>query len=203
MRYDAAARPASGLPMTGSDASGVFEGYASLFGISDGAGDVMAPGAFSASIAARGAAGIRMLFQHDPGQSVGTWLDIREDGRGLIVRGQLSRDVQRSRELFALLGQGGIDGLSIGFRTQSARRDRAAGQRHIFKVDLWEISLVTFPMLTGARVYALKSTAPPVASPRIVPPDSARTLHAASQPRAPAGLAARLRRGAKSLSVRS
>jgi hypothetical protein len=134
----------------------VFEGYASLFGMPDTAGDVVMAGAFAASLARRGAAGIRMLFQHDAGQPIGTWLELSEDSRGLFVRGRLAADVQQAEDLGRLMHEGAIDGLSIGFRAVLATRDRATRQRRLMKVDLWEISLVTFPMLEGARVTALE-----------------------------------------------
>ncbi len=136
---------------------GVFEGYASIFNTIDGSGDQVLPGAFAKSLAKRGAANIRMLFQHDPAQPIGRWLSIAEDAKGLYVRGQLSMDVQRSNELAGLLRDGAIDGLSIGFKTIRARRDRKSGTRQLVTVDLWEISLVTFPMLTSARVVSSKA----------------------------------------------
>jgi hypothetical protein len=135
---------------------GVFTGYASLFGRKDGQGDIVMPGAFAKTLQARGASGIRMLFQHHPGEPVGKWTDIRETPRGLHVRGVLNTRVQRGRELLALLEQGGLDGLSIGFKTIRARNERSIGARLLLEVDLWEISLVTFPMLEGARVDAVK-----------------------------------------------
>jgi uncharacterized protein len=139
--------------------SGVFEGYASLFGRRDQQNDVVMAGAFDACLRRRGAANIRMLFQHNPAEPVGTWIDLRETPRGLAVRGRLNLQVQRGRELLALLEAGGLDGLSIGFKTIRARNDRVAGTRQLLAVDLWEISLVTFPMLEGARVSAVKSAA--------------------------------------------
>jgi HK97 family phage prohead protease len=137
--------------------TGEFEGYASLFGVADPAGDVVLPGAFRESLKKRGVSGIRMLFQHDPAEPLGRWLEIREDARGLFVRGRLSLEVQRASELDVLLRGGGIDGLSIGFKTLEARRDRGTGLRRVAKIDLWEISLVTFPLLAGARVTTLCS----------------------------------------------
>jgi uncharacterized protein len=131
---------------------GVFTGHASLFGRRDGAGDIVMPGAFAASLKKKGAGGIRMLFQHDAAEPIGTWIDIVEDGRGLKVRGRLDRNVQRGRELISLLNTGGIDGLSIGFRTVIAHKDRALNARKLIAIDLWEISLVTFPMLDSARI---------------------------------------------------
>ena len=140
-----------------SDHQGVFEGYASIFNAVDGVGDEVQPGAFAASLARRGTSNIRMLFQHDPAQPIGTWLAIREDAKGLFVRGRLSMNVQRSAELAGLLRDGAIDGLSIGFKTIRARQDRSTGTRKLLTIDLWEISLVTFPMLASARVASLKA----------------------------------------------
>ena len=137
---------------------GVFEGYASLFNKEDLGHDVVLPGAFRASIAERGAAGIRMLFQHDPGQPIGSWLKVHEDARGLFVRGQLMTEVAKAREVHALMRTGALDGLSIGFRMVKGARDRF-GVRRLEKIDLWEISVVTFPMQPDARVTAIKTTA--------------------------------------------
>jgi HK97 family phage prohead protease len=134
--------------------TGVFEGYASLFEVADLGRDVVAPGAFAESLARRGAGGVRMLWQHDPAQPIGRWLSIAEDGRGLRVRGELNLAVARAREVHALLRDGAIDGLSIGFRVERSRP--AAGLRHLEKLDLWEISVVTFPMHPGARVSGVK-----------------------------------------------
>ena len=103
-----------------------------------------------------------MLWQHDPAQPIGRWLSIAEDGRGLRVRGELNLAVARAREVHALLRDGAIDGLSIGFRVERSRP--AAGLRRLEKLDLWEISVVTFPMLPGVRVRAVKGRPQPLAS---------------------------------------
>lgn len=139
---------------------GAFQGYASLFGIADQAGDIVMPGAFRDSLARRGAGGIKLLWQHDPATPIGTWLKIEEDARGLAVSGQLDLAVLKARELHALMRSGAVDGLSIGFKTERSRRDARTGHRRLEKIDLWEISLVTFPMLAQARVSAVKSAAP-------------------------------------------
>lgn len=149
-------RRGPGTPLQVRSGHGVFTGYASLFGRRDGAGDIMMPGAFVASLKKRGASGIRMLFQHNPGEPIGKWSEIRETAKGLYVRGVLNTRVQRGRELLALLEEGGLDGLSIGFRTIRARNERAISARLLLEVDLWEISLVTFPMLEGARVDVIQ-----------------------------------------------
>lgn len=140
-------------------APGVFTGYASLFDVPDLSGDVVAPGAFRASLARRGAAGVRMLWQHDPAQPIGVWREIVEDGAGLRVAGLLDLDVQRARELASLIKGGALDGLSIGYRAQRSTRSEAGGRR-LLALDLWEISLVTFPMLPGARLSARQALAP-------------------------------------------
>lgn len=148
-----------GQPLQAFPGLGLFTGYASLFGKRDGTGDMVMPGAFAASLKKRGSENIRMLFQHDPAEPVGTWLDIHEDERGLFVKGRLDKNVQRGRELLSLLENGGLDGLSIGFKTIAAKQDRTTKTRCLITIDLWEISLVTFPMLEGARASAVKSHA--------------------------------------------
>ena len=67
----------------------------------------------------------------------------------------MSPRVARARELFALVTSGAVDGLSIGFRTVKARVDPATRVRKIIDLELWEISIVTFPLLAGARVRAV------------------------------------------------
>ena len=138
------------------DESGLFEGYASLFGVADMSRDVVEPGAFRESLTRRGAKGVKLLWQHDPSTPIGRWLSLVEDAKGLKVRGRLSLAVTRARELHALMREGAIDGLSIGFRTERARIDASSGQRRLIRLDLWEVSLVTFPMLPGARVSSVK-----------------------------------------------
>ena len=132
-----------------------FGGYASLFGVADLGRDMVEPGAFAAALSRRGAAGIRLLFQHDPAEPVGRWTTIREDRNGLYVEGWLTPGVQKAEELAALIGAGALDGLSIGFRTVRARNDARNAVRRIIEADLWEVSIVTFPMLPGARLRAL------------------------------------------------
>jgi uncharacterized protein len=146
-------------PLQAASGQGLFVGYASLFNERDQTGDIVLPGAFRSSLARRGIENIRMLFQHDPAEPVGTWTEIRETEKGLYVQGRLDTKVQRGAELFSLLETGGIDGLSIGFKTVRATRDRANNARLLNAIDLWEISLVTFPMLEGARVNKTKSAA--------------------------------------------
>ena len=135
------------------------EGYASVFGVTDQGGDVVAAGAYGRSLkrlAGEGRA-VKMLWQHDPAQPIGVWDEIREDGRGLKVKGRILTEVEKGREAAALIAAGAIDGLSIGYRTVTAEKD-AKGQRLLREVELWEVSLVTFPMLSEARVSAKGDT---------------------------------------------
>lgn len=140
---------------------GTVEGYASLFGEVDQARDMVMPGAFTQTLKQRGLREIPMLFQHDPSEPVGIWLELREDFRGLWARGRLIPEVARGRELMALVQQGAIDGLSIGYRTVRGRIDPQTRIRKLYQVDLWEISIVTFPLLAGARVRAVKQSRHP------------------------------------------
>jgi Escherichia/Staphylococcus phage prohead protease len=152
-------------PRTTIDADGKVEGYASLFGEIDQARDMVMPGAFADTLAKRGIRRIPMLFQHDPSEPVGVWTELREDHRGLFARGRLIPEVMRARELLSLVKAGAIDGLSIGFRTVKGNLDPRSRIRRLYAVDLWEISIVTFPLLAGARVRAVKqATSPPRAS---------------------------------------
>lgn len=137
---------------------GLIEGYASLFGVIDQARDMVMPGAFKLTLQQRGLRRIPMLFQHDPSEPIGIWLELREDMRGLWARGKLIPEVTRARELYALLKAGAVDGLSIGYRTQRGAIDPRSRIRRLHQVDLWEISLVTFPLLDGARVDAVKQS---------------------------------------------
>ncbi len=133
--------------------SGVISGYASIFGSADQGGDVVQKGAYAASLTSLHAKGraVKMLWQHDPGQPIGLWDEVREDKKGLYVKGRFLSDVQKGAEAMALVRAGAIDGLSIGYRTLRAEKN-AKGQRLLHELELWEVSLVTFPMLSEARV---------------------------------------------------
>ena len=139
------------------------EGYASVFGKCDTGGDVVEAGAYARSLKALAGAKrrVKMLWQHDPAQPIGVWDEVREDERGLYVKGRILVDVDKGREAVALIGAGAIDGLSIGYRTVRAQKD-GKGQRLLSELELWEVSLVTFPMLADARVGA-KGDAPDAA----------------------------------------
>ena len=135
------------------------EGYASMFGVADRGGDVVRPEAYGASLERMACEGrrVKMLWQHDPSQPIGVWDEVCEDAHGLWVSGRLLTEVARGAEAKALVEAGAIDGLSIGYRTVKATR--RPGGRELTELELWEVSLVTFPMLEGARVGG-KSASP-------------------------------------------
>ncbi|MEQ1902396.1 MAG: HK97 family phage prohead protease [Devosia sp.] len=136
------------------DDGGRFAGYASVFHRPDDGGDIVLPGAFRHSLTLRGRHRIKMLFQHDPKEPVGTWDKIAEDDFGLWVEGRLVPEVPRADALRRLIARGAGDGLSIGFRTIKSSRQPGTGYRRLAEIDLWEISIVTFPMMDRARIAA-------------------------------------------------
>ena len=133
----------------------LIQGYASLWGVADMNGDVVARGAFAEGLARSGAAGVKMLHQHEARALVGVWDELVEDARGLFVAGRIMDWSPEARFAGALARAGALDGLSIGFRAVRARKDGRL--RVLSEVDLWEVSLVTFPMLPGARFQVVSS----------------------------------------------
>lgn len=137
---------------------GQFEGYAAVFGSEDLEGEIISKGAFDKSLEQRPAGEVRLLYQHDAHQPIGRWLDIFEDDYGLYVRGQILRDIERGEEVYQLVRSAILSGLSIGYRTvrsvaHGSGSSRNLGRR-LVEVDLWEISLVTFPMHPAATILA-------------------------------------------------
>lgn len=138
----------------GAETGGTFSGYASVFGEVDDGGDVIEAGAFSKSLPARTP---KLLFQHDSSELIGKWLEVKEDDKGLFVKGQIFETIQRGREVLSLVRNGVLDGLSIGYKTVKAAADNARNVRRLIEVELFEISLVTFPMLDAARIDQVKN----------------------------------------------
>jgi len=136
------------------DTDGFFEGYASVFGVVDQGLDVVERGAFAKTLGQRK---VKMLWQHDMGQPIGVWDEVAEDERGLFVKGRLLKDVRQGAEAMALMRAGAIDSMSIGYRTVQADSEGGGAVRKLMEVDLFEISLVTFPMLPDAKITAIKS----------------------------------------------
>lgn len=142
-----------------TDEAGLLSGYASVFGGEpDSYGDVIVRGAFAASLAEHKTAGTAplLLWQHDPSEPIGVWLELREDATGLAVSGRLILETRRGQEAYALLKAGALNGLSIGFRTRDSER-RAGGGRNLKNLELIEISLVSIPAATRARVTSVKT----------------------------------------------
>jgi len=151
MDYKSLSFKLNGVP----DDDGKFEGYASVFDIVDQGMDVVAPGAFRRSLDL--GRSVKLLWQHDMASPIGVWEEIKEDEKGLFVRGRLLNDVQQGREANALMRAGAIDSLSIGYRVNEAVAEGGGSVRRLTDVDLFEVSLVTFPMLPDARITSVKS----------------------------------------------
>jgi HK97 family phage prohead protease len=134
-----------------------FEGHGSVFGNVDLGGDVVIPGAFKRSLSAHRKAGTlpAMFWMHDPSQVAGAWHDMREDDKGLYVRGELA-DTTLGNEMRTLLGMKAVRGLSIGYRTRDSDYDED-GNRLLKEIDLWEVSLVSLAMNPLAQVEAMKA----------------------------------------------
>ncbi len=135
--------------------SGEFEGYGSVFGVVDSYNEVVDKGAFVESLQKHGLP--KLLLQHSSWMVGGIYVEAREDEKGLYVKGKLNLDVQAAKEAHALMKQGAIGGLSIGFRTLEERVDKVTGIVHIVKCRLYEVSVVTFPANEAATISAVKS----------------------------------------------
>ena len=145
------------LQIKAAGTDGSVEGYGSVFGVRDNYDDVIVAGAFQASLAAHRAAGTMpaMLWQHDATEPIGIWTEIVEDAKGLRMKGMLALDTARGKEAYALLKMGALNGLSIGF--MSKKWSYEGDLRILAEVDLWEVSMVTFPANEAARITSVKS----------------------------------------------
>lgn len=133
--------------------SGAFEGYASVFDVEDFDGDVISKGAFTKAVTkAQNGKMPKMLWQHNPSMIVGKFTEMTETDQGLFVKGQLIQEVQKGAEAYALMKEGVLDAMSVGFNITQAT-NRKGGGRDIADLELWEISLVTW----GANPEALIS----------------------------------------------
>lgn len=133
---------------------GLFSGYGSVANVVDSYKEVVAPGAFTESLQTRKPS---LLWQHRSGEPIGVYTTVREDNVGLYVEGKLALKTSRGAEAYELLKMGAISGLSIGFVSREDSYDKVSGIRTLKKVDLWEVSLVTFPANDAARVSSVKS----------------------------------------------
>lgn len=143
------------------EATGRFVGYCSVFNNEDQGGDVVMKGAYRKTLADRGARGVKMLYEHDHCQPIGVWTNLVEDDYGLLGEGQLLLDLQKGREVFALMKAQALDGLSIGYRVTKASQDRARPHVRILEeVDLREVSAVMFPMNEDCVISSVKASLP-------------------------------------------
>lgn len=143
-----------------NDDSGEFQGYASVFGTVDSDGDVIMPGAFKRTIQEHEARGTmpKMLWQHDFREIVGRFTEMSEDQNGLLVKGYLITDVTKGREAYALMKEGVLDSMSVGFNiVDSGPSESRSMGRVIQEVDLWEVSLVTWGANPDAKVTNVKA----------------------------------------------
>lgn len=147
------------LELKSIDSHGRFAGYASVFGVLDNQRDIVLRGAFAQTLPGR-TSEIKFLWQHRSDEPIGTFARMFEDARGLYVEGTLLLDVQRAREAYALLKQGAVSGLSIGYSPVRYTIDAETGARVLSEVKLWEVSLVTFPANEAAGVTVVKADTP-------------------------------------------
>ena len=149
----------SGILIKEVGENGTFSGYASVFGVKDAYSEIVAPGAFKKSLAQHRSEGTfpAMLYQHDPSRPIGVYSEMREDEKGLFVRGKLALDTPDGKTAHALLKMGALNGLSIGFMPVKSTYDEEKRERTLTEIDLWEVSLVTFPANGKARVESVKA----------------------------------------------
>lgn len=142
---------------------GIFEGYGSVFDspiVHPMYGrDIVKPGAFIDSITSKGLKGIKMLYQHDTTAPIGKWLDLAEDKKGLYVKGKLLLKLPKAQEAYELMKEKVIEGLSIGFdaRDKANEWDPQRQTRTLHKVELFEVSPVTFPAQSIAKISSVKA----------------------------------------------
>ena len=139
-------------------AQGVFEGYASVFGVIDSDGDIIEPGAFAQALKTQSRA-VAMFFNHRRNEiPVGKWLDLAEDSKGLHVRGELTPGNPQSEALKAAMMHGTVGGMSVGFGAAKGDISQIATGYSFRNVSrLSEISVCTFPANEQATVSTLKS----------------------------------------------
>ena len=141
--------------------TGQFTGYASVYDVVDDGDEIILKGAFAESLNEWRIKGQMpaLLWQHRSDPPIGIPTSITEDDHGLLVEGQLALKTQQGAEAYELLKMGAISGLSVGFKCDAGNDtyDYKTGIRSIIKADLWEYSLVTFPMNDDARVSSIKS----------------------------------------------
>lgn len=139
---------------------GTFDGYGSVFGNVDSYGEIVAPGAFADSLKLIKASGdpLPALWQHNSAQPIGGYDVLEEDDHGLKVAGWLlTKEIPLAAQAHALMKRRVVKGLSIGYYVDQSSLDEKTGIRTLSKLDLREISIVTFPANDLAQVDAVKA----------------------------------------------
>jgi HK97 family phage prohead protease len=136
------------------DQTGIFEGYAATFSKKpDSYGDVIEPGAFTKTLQ-EGANRIKILWNHNPNEPIGKPITLTEDAHGLHIKGKLTLGVQRAREVLALMKDGVVNQLSIGY--DAIICPTIDGIRHLQEVRLWDASPVAFAANPEAVIVGVK-----------------------------------------------
>lgn len=139
-----------------ADESGEFSGYAAVFGNKDSGGDIIEKGAFSKTIR-EDFDRIKILSQHtDCELPIGKPLELREDDKGLFIRGKIS-DTAKGRDIQTLMKDGVLNELSIGYDAVEFDYDNEQGVRRLKEIKLWEVSIVTWAMNDQAKIDEVKS----------------------------------------------
>lgn len=141
--------------------SGEFTGYGSVFGVKDWYDDIVIKGAFAKSLADWKEKGKlpKMLWQHDVNEPIGIYAEMKEDDHGLFVKGKILKEAgPTEKRAYEHLKAGSIDSMSIGYTIgaggiEYSKEDDAFMLKEI---DLWEVSLVTFPANPEATVSEVK-----------------------------------------------
>lgn len=136
-----------------SEEDGTFEAYLSVFNNVDRGGDKVAPGAFVESLKAHGDKPFPLLYQHETDDVIGGFTAV-EDNIGLKMFGSFNLDVQCAREAYSNAKKGYLTGFSMGYVVKDYTIED--GVRILHKVDLWEGSIVTFPMNEAAQLTDIK-----------------------------------------------
>lgn len=135
---------------------GIFDGYASVYEIVDAEGDIVEAGAFAKSIASgRAKNGVPILAQHEEHLPIGKSLELREDEKGLYIKGLIS-PTSTGLDYRQLVKDRVITGMSIGYIVIDSYTDDQR-IRHLTELEIDEVSLVTFPANQAAQVNSYKS----------------------------------------------
>lgn len=150
----------AGLRIKSVSDTGEFEGYGSVFGVKDSYSDIVVRGAFQKSLDSHAEKGSlpALLWQHRMDEPIGVYTEMKEDENGLYVKGRLLiNDDPLAKRAHAHLKAGSISGLSIGYSLNDYEYDNEKDAFILKDLDLWEVSLVTFPANEEARISDVKA----------------------------------------------